>query len=136
MNKIIIFLIISIQLFATSTNDFINISKCDQIIDKQVFQICYDYKLKGAKAVWYQLDGQLVNAVNIKDRPKFYTEKNLPVKYRSKSSDYIESGYDRGHIASDASFDYNEKALSKTYTMANIIPQAFYDKTIYTHYII
>jgi len=38
--------------------------------------------------------------------------------------DYTHSGYDRGHLANDASFDYDEKAVRKTYTMANIIPQA------------
>jgi endonuclease G len=49
------------------------------------------------------------------------------MKYRTKYSDY--TGYaedwNRGHfIASDADFDYDEKALLKTYTMANIIPQS------------
>ncbi len=68
---------------ATDLNDYINKANCDQIIDKQVYTICYDYEMKGAKYVAYTLDGSKVNAVNIKKRTSFYTEKNLPNKYRS-----------------------------------------------------
>ena len=109
---------------ATDLSQYINKQNCSQIIDKQVYIICYDYSLKGAKYVAYTLDGNLVNAVNIKKRSSFYTEKNLPKKYRSHTKDYTHTGYDRGHLANDASFDWSEKAVRKTYTMANIIPQA------------
>jgi endonuclease G len=80
--------------------------------------------MKGAKYVFYTLYGSKVNAVNIKKRNSFYTEKNLPKKYRSNTKDYVHTGYDRGHLANDASFDYSKKVVRKTYTMANIIPQA------------
>jgi len=80
--------------------------------------------MKGAKYVSYALDGKLVNKLNIKKRPSFYTEKNLKKKYRSYRRDYTYSKYERGHLAPDASFDYDKKILRKIYTMANIIPQA------------
>ena len=125
MNKLFILLIATIaSLQATNLNDYINKQNCDQIIDKQVFTICYDYQMKGAKYVAYTLDGSLVNKKNIKKRSSFYTEKNLPKKYRSHTKDYTHTGYDRGHLANDASFDYDKKVVRKTYTMANIIPQA------------
>ena len=108
---------------ATNLNNYINDANCDQIIDKQVFTICYNYKMKGAKYVSYTLDGNKVNVINIKKRNSFYTEKNLPKKYRSHNKDYTHSGYDRGHLANDASFDYSKKVVRKTYSMANIIPQ-------------
>ena len=119
---IVFFLFSTLQ--ATNLNNYINKANCDQIIDKQVFTICYDYKMKGTKYVSYTLDGNKVNAVNIKKRHSFYTEKNLPKKYRSHSRDYTHSGYDRGHLANDASFDYDKKVVRKTYSMANIVPQA------------
>jgi endonuclease G len=122
LTLIITLLISSLQ--ATDVSFFINKKNCDQIIDKQVFTICYDYKMKGAKYVSYTLDGSKVNAVNIKKRHSFYTEKNLKKKYRSHTRDYTHSGYDRGHLANDASFDYDKKVVAKTYSMANIIPQA------------
>jgi endonuclease G len=122
--KLLLLLLTTIYLQATDLSYFINKQNCDQIIDKQVFTICYDYKMKGPKYVAYSLDGNKVNAVNIKKRNSFYTEKNLPKKYRSHTKDYTHSGYDRGHLANDASFDYDKKVVRKTYTMANIIPQA------------
>lgn len=117
-------LFVATSIYATNFSNYINKQNCDQIIDKQVYTICYDYKAKGAKYVAYTLDGSKVNAVNIKKRHSFYTEKNLKKKYRSHTKDYTHTGYDRGHLANDASFDYDKKTVRKTYSMANIIPQA------------
>jgi len=123
IKKTLLLTTLALSINATQISDFVNLNKCDQIIDKQVYKICYSYKYKGALAVWYDLDGSLVNKNNIKKRPSFYSEKNVPMKYRSKSSDYTRTGFDRGHLANDASFDYNKKVQRKTYTMANIVPQ-------------
>lgn len=41
----------------------------------------------------------------------------------SDSSDYWNSGYDRGHMAPSADFKWNRKALSESYYYTNIIPQ-------------
>ena len=124
--KIIILLtiILSINIYAIDLNNYINKKNCNQIIDKEIYKICYDYKMKGAKFVSYKLYGDLVNKNNIKKRFSFYTEKNLKKQYRSHTKDYTGTGYDRGHLANDGSFDYDNKILRKTYSMANIIPQA------------
>ncbi len=103
---------------------FINRDNCNQIIDNQFIKICYDYGLKATKAVSYTLDGDLVNETNINKRPSFYVEKSLEPKYRISTTDYTNSGYDRGHMAPDASFDWSEESLKAVYTLANIIPQA------------
>lgn len=96
-------------------------------MDKQLYKICYSYKYKGALSGWVTLHGDKVNSVNIKKRQRFYSEKTIPVKYRSKNKDYTGTGkkWNRGHfIVADADFDYSKKALRKAYTMANIIPQS------------
>ncbi len=103
---------------------FINSSRCNQIIDKEFFVICYDFKLKSAKSVAYTLEGDLVNKLDIEDRPLFYEEELIDKPYRVKYSDYIGSGYNRGHLAPDASFDWSIESLEATYSLANIIPQA------------
>lgn len=118
------FISLATATYAIELSSFINKNNCDQVIDKQVYKICYSYKNKGALFVGYKLNSYLVNKVNIKKRPRFYNEKTVPMKYRSKYKDYTHSGYDRGHLAPDAAFDYDKKILRKTYTMANIIPQA------------
>jgi len=102
---------------------FINENSCNQIIDKEFLEICYDYSLKVAKSVAYTLEGDLVNELNIQERPSFYQEESIDKQYRAKSSDYSYSGYDRGHLAPDASFDWSQESLDATYSLANIIPQ-------------
>lgn len=128
-NKLLLIItLFPVILFSTSIDQYIDKSKCDQIIDMQLYQICYSYKYKGALSGWVKLDANLVNTTSdIKKRPRFYNEDSIPMKYRTKYKDY--SGYgeewNRGHfIVADADFDYDEKALSKAYTMANIIPQS------------
>lgn len=76
---------------------------------------------------WVTLKSVSTEENDIKKRPKFYNEDTIPMKYRTKSDDYKGFGEDwnRGHfIVADADFDYDDKALAKAYTMANIIPQS------------
>ena len=123
-----LFILITNSIYATSLENYINVNKCDQIINKQLYNICYSYKYKGALSGWVTLIGKDVDTKNdIKKRPKFYNEKTIPLEYRTKSKDYLGYGkkWNRGHfIVADADFDYDKKALNKAYTMANIIPQA------------
>jgi len=102
---------------------FINVDECNVIVDKVFLNICYDNSLKVAKAVSYTLDGTLVHQLNIVPRPSFYSEIQVELTNRAKYSDYTGSGYDRGHLAPDASFDWSQESLDATYSLANIIPQ-------------
>ena len=45
------------------------------------------------------------------------------IQNMSDSTDYWNSGYDRGHMAASADFKWNRKALSESYFYSNIIPQ-------------
>jgi aconitate hydratase 2/2-methylisocitrate dehydratase len=101
-----ILLLISMVVFANSSE------KCDQVIDKKFYKVCYSHKNKGALFISYSLYGELVDKINIKKRPSFYSEKNIPLKYRSKSSDYVKSGFDRGHLLSDASAERSAAACT------------------------
>ncbi len=109
-------------------DNFINDTNCDQVLEKEfstgsLLSICYDYGYKSAKYVAYTLDGELINKVNIVERPRFYREREVPKEYQVLDSDYTRSGYDRGHLAPDADFDYNEEDLKIIYSLANIVPQ-------------
>ena len=123
-------LLLSNILFAadnTFLHQFFNKQQCDQILyNDGYFTTCYDYKAKGAKFVAYTLDGSLVNKGDIKKRPKFYPDLNIPKQYRSEPKDYTHNLYeqDRGHLANDAAFDYSQRSLHAVYAMSNIISQA------------
>lgn len=95
-------LFLSVNLFALEISDFINKDYCGksgQIIDKEIYKVCYDTKMKGPKYVGYELDGELVHKGNYKERPKFYTEKNLKKAHRVTPSDLTYTGTQRGHLA-------------------------------------
>ncbi|RXJ94817.1 endonuclease [Malaciobacter molluscorum] len=125
---LLVFIFLASLSYATSLEDYVDRKQCDQIVDKQLYKICYSYKYKGALSGWVTLYGDKVNTKDdIKKRPRFYNEKNIPMKYRTKYKDYTGFGknWNRGHfIVADADFDYDVKALNKAYSMANIIPQA------------
>jgi len=101
--------------------------KCDQIVRNYYYQTCYDYNIKGPRYVAYKLRGSKVNSRNILNRPNFRPEKKIPKKYRAYSGDYVYNKFhaDRGHLASDASFDYSKNALHSVYSMVNVIPQYY-----------
>ena len=127
MKKILLLLAIPFHLYAVSHIDYIDTSKCDQIIDKKFYNICYSYENKGALGGWVTLKGDLVNQNSIKKRLRFSDEKDIPSKYRTHYKDYTGYGkeWNRGHfIVADADFDYDIRVLSTAYSMANIIPQS------------
>jgi len=128
MNKIIVSIIVLMSFqCAAMAGTYINShsGECNQVLDKKYYQICYDYKAKGAHIVEYTLDGSKVNVGNIKKRPRFYPDNKIPRQYRTTSSDYTHNEFhaDRGHLAPDASFDWSKSSLHSVYSMANIIPQ-------------
>jgi len=98
------------------------------IIDKKYFIIHYDRQYKLAKFVEYKL-----RAENLKN--SFIKRKNRKDPFHSESAllqlgfdsveidDYKHSGYDRGHLAPSADFEWSEEANEATFTMANMVPQ-------------
>ena len=99
---------------------------CDHVLDNGgFFKTCYSYQHKSPDRCWSRLDGGLVFKGNIKKRPSFYSDRNVPAKFRSYSDSYKYTKMDRGHLcASDASFDYSKKAQRSTYVMSQIAMQA------------
>ena len=52
MKLLITILLISTSIYATNILDYINKQNCNQVVDKQIYTICYDYKAKGASFDW------------------------------------------------------------------------------------
>jgi len=98
----------------------------EDIYLKGIIDIGYSFKYKGPVYVWAKLTKKKINNNNIKKRPCFYSDKRIPKQYRSYVSDYLNSGYDRGHLISDASFDNNKENLKAVYKLSNIVPQTPY----------
>lgn len=97
--------------------------KCDKPLDNGYFKTCYNYEYKSATASYIELSGANVNKGNIKKRFDFTEDLNIPEIFRTKDSDFLNSGCDRGHVQSDASNDYSEESRNATYLMSNITMQ-------------
>lgn len=59
---------------------------------------------------------------SIKRHNRFWTDES--VDGCAQSSDYRNTGYDRGHMAPAGDMKWDEKAMEECFSMANIVPQA------------
>jgi len=97
---------------------------CDKILHKKAFDICYSCKDKTPKLVVYKVNGNLIDKYNYSRKSlRFKPDYNLPIKCRSYSKSYSKTGFDRGHNAPNATFDYNRAIQKETFLMSNIAPQ-------------
>ena len=102
---------------------FKDCDKTGQILDNKIFKSCYNYTHKSSTVSYIELDAINIDSKNIKHRPAFYSDLNVPEEFRTNYNDYTGKGFDRGHIQSDASNDYSEEVLHLTYAMSNITLQ-------------
>ena len=119
-------LLFAINLFAFQSRFLpydININ-CSQILHKTTLDICYSCKFKTPKMVVYKVDGNLIDSKNLSRKHLYFRpDYQLPTRCRSYPKDYSRTGFDRGHLAPNAVFDYNRRVQKETFLMSNIAPQ-------------
>ena len=99
-------------------------TRCDKILHKTAFDICYSCKWKTPRMVVYRIDGKLADGVNLSRKHLYFRpDYRLPAKCRSYPKDYSRTGFDRGHLAPNAAFDYSKRVQKETFLMSNIAPQ-------------
>ena len=54
---------------------------------------------------------------------KFKENASIPPQFRSHLSDYVKSGFDRGHLVPAADVVTSEKNLTETFLLSNCTPQ-------------
>lgn len=103
---------------------YFNKSECSQVLDKYYYINCYDYNIKGSKYIYTKLNKKIMDSGNIKERPQFYPDEEIPAKYRTYPNDYTRNKdfQDRGHIVSNDSMNHNIKAQNSTFVMSNVVP--------------
>ena len=122
MKLILIITVVILSLNNLFASDY----KCDTLIDNTYFKTCYSFEHNSAIWSYAKItDGN--NTVGITKRPSFYADKRIPLEHRVYSSDFTNTGFDRGHLQNDSNFDYSEESLKETYAMSNITLQ--YPKT-------
>jgi endonuclease G len=97
--------------------------KSDQIMCRDGYAIGYSYIHRTPDWVSYYITKESVHGTNVPRSESFKEDLDIPTEYRSGSTDYYHSGYDRGHIAPSASIDYSREANDETFLYSNMAPQ-------------
>jgi endonuclease G len=90
--------------------------RIDQVVNKEIYTSYFSNELKVPLYVVYYLNNG--GGDFSRSRLRFIEEENT-----AKSSDYVRSGFDRGHLVSaeDFAFDYRKQSL--TFSYYNCFPQ-------------
>lgn len=123
------------QAFAMECPQFFLNGKPPEIVDTRLQEQTYLLCNKGfavmasgitktplwAAEVLTRNDMEMASAVDRKGK-RFYTDKRLGRKERAVLSDYIYSGFDRGHLAPSADMTEDEDQ-QESFALSNIVPQ-------------
>ncbi|AHH13907.1 DNA/RNA non-specific endonuclease [Borrelia nietonii YOR] len=100
-----------------------------QVLHKKYYSLGYAESARQSEWVAYQLKREMVELAltllkekKITRSKKFFEDKDIK-GISPKLSDYLKSGYDRGHIVSSADMSFSKDAMLDTYFLSNISPQ-------------
>ena len=94
----------------------------NQILCKEGFVVGYNYKTKNPDWVAYHITKESVSKYR-KRINRFSEDKSIPTSSRASLKDYKRSGYDRGHLAPNATMDFSENAQKESFLLSNMVPQ-------------
>ncbi|HOM65150.1 MAG TPA: DNA/RNA non-specific endonuclease [Ignavibacteriales bacterium] len=93
------------------------------IVKHKYFILCYDEGNEIPKWVAHVLTRDRVNKIVVKRTDDFREDPYVPTK-SALPEDYKGSGYDRGHMLPAADMRWSKEAMSETFYMSNMVPQA------------
>lgn len=92
-----------------------------EIVRHTYYTLSFNSRHKQANWVYYTLE--LEGKERVAERTdRFREDKKVP-SGSAKPSDYIKSGYDRGHLCPAADMAHSAEAMEETFLMSNISPQ-------------
>lgn len=90
---------------------------------RENFVVCYDARTRNPRWVMERITRDTCRGEADRRVVSFYEEESIDPSFRSKNSDYLNSGYDRGHMAPAANNRSSVKTMEETFTLANVSPQ-------------
>lgn len=99
---------------------FYNINYCNGILieNKDDFKICYDTTNNIVTYSIHKLSNKILQNKNYNF--SYFKQE----KYSLKNKDFINSGYDKGHMIAAEDFDYDSIKKKNTYTLYNVNPMS------------
>lgn len=127
-----IFLLIPLGVFANPINETcsqfvyagapISVLQETQYLCKTNYAVHYRYDTKTAEYVVEHVTLENITGP-AKRKNNFRVDPELKSKHQSTLQDYARSGYDRGHLAAGANNNGNDKIMSESFFLSNMVPQ-------------
>ncbi len=92
-------------------------------ITKENFVACYDARTRNPKWVMERVSRATCTGDADRRVVGFKEEMSVDPAFRSLNVDYLNSGYDRGHMAPAANHRSSTQTMEETFTLANVSPQ-------------
>ena len=93
----------------------------DVVIKHEGYIFCYSERYEQSRWVAYQLTRQEVSGKAV--RSGSFIEDPLVFTGTANKSDYIGSGYDRGHLAPAGDMRWSKKVMRESFLFSNMSPQ-------------
>ena len=95
------------------------------IIDREGYAVGYDTVHRQPRWVSYRLTAEeALQRHGMKRTNDFREDERVPTEFRSTLEDFRGSGYDRGHLAPAADMAWSTNAMSESFYLSNMSPQA------------
>jgi len=107
---------------SAQTFDFLPTSTTGQMVKHTYYALSYSEKHEQAEWVAYELKGDMLKGPN-KRKDNFRSDP-LVKTGSATLADYKGFGYDRGHLAPAADMTFDAKAMSESFFLSNMSPQA------------
>lgn len=95
--------------------------KTHQYCDKIYYEFCYVEELEQPEWVYYNLTAE-ETIDNVKRKDCFKSDPEI-ITGSATNDDYLNSGYDKGHLANCDDFRFNQEAMESTFLLSNMSPQ-------------
>lgn len=103
--------------------DYLPTSTTGDVIQHKYYTLSYSEPHEQAEWVAYKLTKSSIQAPNVRRTNDFRTDPKV-ASGSADLSDYRGSGYDRGHLAPAGDMAFNQEAMSESFFMSNMSPQA------------
>ena len=94
----------------------------DYLLCGDQFAIGFSCAQKSAMWVFYRVDPELHDAVDVSRQNNFRADLRVPLECQNDLGNFPK-GFDRGHLASSATFDNTIDVNSETFMATNLVPQ-------------
>lgn len=100
------------------------LQKNDFIIRHTGYSLSYNMETNCPNWVAWELTEDEVNCAAVKRTNDFRGDPRVPAKHRVEAFDYKDSGFDRGHMCPAGDMKWSADAMSESFYMSNMCPQA------------